>query len=263
MDLGLKGKVAMVAGASKGLGFAVAKVLAAEGAIVSMSSRNEEAIRGAAGIIRKQTGGNLLPVVADVRNRNDIENWHKLTSAEFGGVDLLYSNSGGPPAGSFSNLDDQAWQESFQLLLLSAIRLVRVVAPSMKARGGGSIVLSTSTSVKEPIPNLTLSNVLRASVSALAKSLSNELAPDNIRVNNAIPGRFDTDRVRELDTDRARKDGVSPEEQRRRMEAVIPLRRYGESEEFACAVAFLLSDAASYVTGTSLIVDGGMVRSAF
>lgn len=263
MDLNLKSKVAMVAGASRGLGFGVAKVLAAEGAKVSIASRNADAIQAAAAKIREQTGVTVFHVVADVRSAVDIERWCSATAHEHGGVDLLFANSGGPPAGGFLNLDDKAWQEAFELLVLSVVRLVRVVVPSMKVRGGGSVVLSTSSSVKEPITNLTLSNVLRASVSALAKNLSIELAGDRIRVNHAVPGRFDTDRVRELDTLRAQQEGISVAQQKERTTAVIPLHRYGDAEEYARAVAFLLSDAASYITGATLQVDGGMIRSVF
>lgn len=260
MDLGLKGKVAMVAGASRGLGLAVARALATEGAKVSMSSTNTVAITAAGNRIGEETGSDVLALQADVRSPEAILQWRDATLERFGGVDLLFTNSGGPPAGMFSALDDAAWQAGFELLVLSVIRMARAVIPSMQARGGGAMVFSTSASVKEPIPNLTLSNVLRGSVSSLSKTLAVELAADRIRVNQAIPGRIDTDRVRNLDEINARRMGIPLEEQQQRVLKSIPLGRYGEADEFGRAVAFLLSDAAAYITGATLQVDGGVIR---
>ena len=203
----------------------------------------------------------MLAVAADVRSAAAIESWRDATMGRFGGVDLLFTNSGGPPAGTFWDFDDRAWQDSFELIILGAIRMVRAVVPAMRSRGGGSIVLSTSSSVKEPIPNLTLSNVTRASVAALAKTLALEFGRDGVRVNHAIPGRIDTDRVRELDEINAKRAGISAAEQKDRVVHAIPLGRYGVTEEYARAVAFLLSDAAAYITGATLQVDGGIIRS--
>jgi 3-oxoacyl-[acyl-carrier protein] reductase len=261
MDLGLKGRVALVAGASRGLGFAVARALAAEGAAVSIGSREAGAIDKAAAAIRAETGGTVLAVAADVRSEAALAAWRDETVRRFGKLDLLFTNSGGPPAGKFADMDDAAWQNGFELLVLSAIRLARLAIPEMRKSGGGAILFATSSSVKEPIANLTLSNVLRASVSALAKTLALELAPDGIRVNQLIPGRIDTDRVRELDSINAKKAGLAIEEQQKRAAAAIPLGRYGRPEEFGRAAAFLLSDAASYLTGATLQVDGGAIRS--
>ena len=179
----------------------------------------------------------------------------------FGGIDLLFANSGGPPAGGFSSFDDKAWQDAFELLVMSVIRMVRVVLPSMRSRGSGSIVFSTSSSVKEPIPNLTLSNVARASVAALAKTLAREFAQDGIRVNIAIPGRIDTERIKQLDKINADRLGISLDQQQTNSIANIPLGRYGATDEYARAVCFLLSDAAAYITGANLQIDGGMIRS--
>jgi 3-oxoacyl-[acyl-carrier protein] reductase len=261
MDLGLSGKVAMVAGASRGLGYAVARALAEEGAIVSIASRNETAVRQAAARIEGETSASVLATAVDVRSADQITGWLQSTVERFGGVDLLLTNSGGPPAGGFNAFDDAAWHSAFELLLLSAVRMIRAVLPSMRARGGGSILVATSSSVKEPIPNLTLSNVLRASVAALAKTLARELAGDHIRVNQLIPGRIATDRLRELDQIGAQRAGISVEEQEQRMLANIPLGRYGRAEEFGRAAVYLLSGAATYVTGATLQVDGGAIRS--
>jgi 3-oxoacyl-[acyl-carrier protein] reductase len=257
MDLGLRGKVAMVGGASKGLGFAVAQALAAEGAIVSISSRNDAAIQAAAA----KLGGQTFAMAVDVKSAADIQKWATATIDRFGGVDLLLCNGGGPPAGPSLSFDDAAWQDAANLLLFSALRMIRAVVPSMTARGGGAILVSTSSSVKEPIPNLGLSTVLRASVSALAKTLALELAPSKIRVNQIIPGRLDTDRVRELDEINGKKQGISAAEAKAKSSAAIPMGRYGEADEFGRVGAFLLSNAASYMTGATVQVDGGQIRS--
>jgi 3-oxoacyl-[acyl-carrier protein] reductase len=260
VDLGLKGKVAMVAGASRGLGFAVARALAAEGARVSIGSRDEAKIDAAGKRIEADSPGEVLAMMADVRSAGSIAQWHARTVERFGGVDLLFVNAGGPPAGTALSFDDAGWQSAFELLVLSAVRMVRLAVPSMKSRGGGAIVVSTSTSVKEPIPNLALSNVVRSSVSALAKTLAIELAGDRIRVNHLMPGRIETDRIRELDAIRAEQLKVTPQEQQANQAKLIPLGRYGQPDEYANAAVFLLSDAARYITGASLQVDGGLLR---
>ena len=258
MDLRLKGKVAMVAGASRGLGFAVAQALAQEGAVVSIASRDEAAISAAG---RRFGTSEVLAMPVDVRSSDGIQRWAKATEDRFGGIDLLFANSGGPPAGAVLSFDDAAWQGAVELLLFSALRMVRATAPSMEARGGGAILVSTSSSVKEPISNLGLSTVLRASVSALAKTLALELAPVKIRVNQIVPGRIDTDRVRQLDEINGQKQGVSAELAKARSITAIPTGRYGQPEEFGRVAAFLLSDAASYMTGATVQVDGGLIRS--
>jgi 3-oxoacyl-[acyl-carrier protein] reductase len=260
MNLGLEKKVALIAGASKGLGYAVAHALAAEGAIVSISSRDEAAIAGAAARIERDTGATVLAMPVDVRSPDAIERWVKTSAERFGGIDALMTNSGGPPAGAALSFDDQAWQDAVDLLLFSALRMVRAAVPFMVERGGGAILMSTSSSVKEPIPNLGLSTVVRAAVSALAKTLSLELAAAGIRVNQIIPGRIDTDRVRHLDEVNAKKWGVSVDESKARSISAIPFGRYGEGDEFGRVGAFLLSGAASYMTGATVQVDGGAIR---
>jgi 3-oxoacyl-[acyl-carrier protein] reductase len=264
MDLGLTGKVAMVGGASRGLGFAVARALVAEGAQVSIASRDAARIDAAAKALREHApGAQVLAVPADLRTAAEITAWHEATIERFGGLDMLFVNTGGPPPGPALGFDDQAWQSAVDLLLLSAVRMVRLAVPVMSARGGGSILVATSSAVKEPIANLALSNVVRTSVAALVKTLANELAPQRIRVNNLVPGRIDTDRVRELDEGRAQAAGIPLDEQRRRMEATIPLGRYGAPDEFGKAAAFLLSDASAYTTGAFLQVDGGMIKGVW
>ena len=260
MDLGLKDKVAMVGGASKGLGFAVARALALEGARVSIASRDREGADAAADRIRQESGAEVLAQATDLSVADAIAGWHQSTVSRFGGVDLLFANTGGPPAGGALTFDDEAWRSAFELLVLSAVRTIRLVVPSMTARGGGAILVGTSSSVKEPIANLALSNVLRASVAALAKTLAIELAPSGIRVNNLIPGRIDTDRVRQLDAINAKRAGIAVDEQHQRMAATIPLGRYGQPDEFGRMAAFLLSDAAAYITGASVQVDGGLIK---
>ena len=250
----------MVGGASKGLGFAVARALAADGAHVSIASRNQQAIDAAARQIAENTGAPVLAIAADLASADAIARWHRATLDRFGGIDLLFTNAGGPPAGRVFDFDDAAWQSAFELLVLGVVRQIRLVVPSMHARGGGSILMSTSSAVKEPIANIALSNVLRASVAALAKTLALELAASHIRVNQLVPGRIGTDRVREIDEINAKKAGISADEQRQRSVSTIPMGRYGDPDEFGRVAAFLLSDAAAYVTGASLQVDGGMVR---
>jgi 3-oxoacyl-[acyl-carrier protein] reductase len=261
MDLGLKGKVVLVAGASKGLGYAVAKALAVEGAKVSISSRDETAIAEAAQRIQREAGSPVLSMPVDVRDKAAIDRWIAQSAGTFGGIDAIMTNSGGPPAGAAVSFDDQAWQDAADLLLFSTIRMVRAAVPHLEQRGGGAILVSTSSSVKEPIQNLGLSTVLRAAVSALAKTLALELAAKKIRVNQIIPGRIDTDRVRQLDEINAKKQGVSPEQAKQKAMAAIPMGRYGQAEEFGRVGAFLLSDAASYMTGATVQVDGGQIRS--
>ena len=186
----------------------------------------------------------------------------ELTEDRFGGVDLLFANGGGPPAGAALSFDDAAWQGAVDLLLFSALRMVRAAVPSMTARGGGAILMSTSSSVKEPIQNLGLSTVLRASVSALAKTLALELAASGIRVNQIVPGRIDTDRVRQLDEINGKKQGVSAEQAQRQIDGSrFRSDATDEPDEFGRVAAFLLSDAASYMTGATVQVDGGLIRS--
>ena len=264
MDLGLQGRVAMVAAASQGLGFATARVLAAEGARVAICSRRPEAIEEAARRIREATGAEVLASVCDVSRDEDVRRWVEQVERRFGQVDVLVNNAGGPKAGGFFEVGDADWYAAFDLNVMSVVRLIRYVVPIMRRTGrGGSIVTLTSTSLKEPIQGLVLSNAMRAAVAGLSKTLADELGRERIRVNVIIQGRFDTERVRSLDRIRADKEGIPVDEVVRRYSAAIPLGRYGDPEELARVIAFLASDAASYVTGAAWVVDGGMVRSVF
>ncbi|MCF7816854.1 MAG: SDR family oxidoreductase [Kiritimatiellales bacterium] len=263
MDLGLHGKVAMVAASSKGLGYGIARELAREGALVSIGSRTGSDVFDAAEVLIEETSGEVLPNVLDVSDPDSIALWVEKTIDAFGGVDMLVVNAGGPPAGNFDQFDDDAWQDAFELTLMSAVRMIRAVLPSMRTAGGGSILTITSSAVKEPIDFLLLSNVMRSGVTSLAKSLAQQLAPENIRVNNLMPGRIDTDRVQSLDERSAKARGLSVEEIKAANELGIPLRRYGTIEEFGRLGAFLLSDAASYITGQTIAVDGGAIKTVW
>ncbi len=263
MDLGLRGKVAMVAASSKGLGFGIARELAREGALVSIGSRTESEIHDAAETLTNETDGDVLANVLDAADPDSIIQWLENTVDAFGGVDILVVNAGGPPAGKFDDFADSDWQAAFELTLMSAVRMVRAALPYMREAGGGSILVLTSCSVKEPIDFLLLSNVMRSGVTSLAKSLSQQLAPENIRVNNLMPGRIDTDRVQSLDAMNAEAKDLPAEEIKAINELGIPLGRYGSIEEFGRLGAFLLSDAASYITGQTIAVDGGAIKTVW
>jgi 3-oxoacyl-[acyl-carrier protein] reductase len=260
MELNIEGKVFMVAASSKGLGFGIARELALNGATVCIASRTKDEVEAAAESLRKETEATVLASVFDASDPVSITKWIDETANAFERIDGLVVNAGGPPPGNFDDFSDEAWQSAFELTLMSAVRLIRGVLPHMRSGGGGSIITITSLSVKEPITSLLLSNVFRSGVASLVKSLANQLATENIRVNNLIPGRIDTDRVKSLDRNLAEKHGVPSEKVKQQNESTIPLRRYGTIEEFGKAGAFLLSEAASYITGASLTVDGGMLK---
>lgn len=263
MDLQIKGKVFLVAASSKGLGFGIAQELAKNGAIVCIASRTKAEIEKAAENLRKETGATIHASVFDAASEVSIKNWITEVETAFERIDGLVVNAGGPPPGNFDDFTDDDWQTAFNITLMSAVRLIRGVLPSMRSGGGGSILTITSMSVKEPVNRLLLSNVLRSGVTSLVKSLSNELAAENIRVNNLLPGRIDTDRVKSLDKINAEKSGVPVAEIKSKNEATIPLGRYGNIEEFGKAGAFILSPAASYITGVSLSVDGGIMKTVW
>ena len=259
MDLGLKDKVALVAASSKGLGYGVAKALAAEGAKVSLCSRTAADVTAAAETLAADYGVETLATACDVRKASDIQAWVDKTVAAWGSIDCLLVNAGGPPAKTVVELSDDDWGAAFELTLLSSARMIAMSIPHMKS--GASILTVTSGSVREPIPRLALSTVMRAGVAGLVKTLADELAGEGIRVNNLVPGRIDTDRVAQLDAISSAKQGISIEEVQKRSLAGIPLGRYGTIDDFGAAGAFLLSPAASYITGATLRVDGGAARS--
>ncbi len=257
MDLGLQGKVALVCAASKGLGYASALCLAREGARVAICSRSAEAIESAAKKIRQETGAEVLALTADVTHAADLERIVQETVAHFGALHILVPNSGGPPAGTFETLDEEKWQMALDSTLFSTTRLIRAALPHLKAEGWGRIVVITSTSVRQPIPGLLLSNSIRAGIVGLLKTLSQEFALYGITVNNVAPGSFATDRIAHLLNIRAKDAGISVEEARTMMEGRIPMSRLGQPEELGRVVTFLASEAGSYITGQTLLVDGG------
>ena len=261
--MGLQDKVALVAASSKGLGRAIAYGLAKEGARVAICARGEEALAQTAAEIEGATGSPVLAMVADLTNKQNIENLVARVVEEFGRLDILVTNAGGPPPGLFVELTDEKWEKAFQLTLMSAVRLCREVIPHMRRQGGGRIITMTSISVKQPVENLMLSNSLRLAVIGLTKTLANELAKDNILVNSVCPGWTRTGRVEELLQDRARRQGTSVEEEFAKIEKEIPLGRMGTSEEVANLVVFLASEKASNITGTAIQVDGGHVKGVY
>lgn len=260
MDLGLSEKIALVTASSRGLGKAVARRLAEEGAHVAICARGEEELAGTADEIREATGQGVLAIPADVSEPEAPDALVEATLGRFGRLDILVTNAGGPPPGAFLDFTPQEWEEAAQLTLMSAVRLCYAAAPVMKEQASGSILAMTSITVKQPLPNLVLSNSLRLGVTGLMRTLADELAPFGVRVNAICPGWTRTARVDRLLEDRARRAGTSPEEEAQNIAADIPVGRMGTAEEFAAVAAFLVSDAASFVNGVSLLVDGGMYR---
>lgn len=254
MDLGLAGKRLVVGGGSRGLGRAVAEALVTEGARVLLVGRDEDSLRRTAA----QLGPDAYPLVADLATAEGVDTVSAAVAISFGQLDGVLVNGGGPPAGTALDLDDEQWRHAYDLLLGGPLRLLRGLVPQLT--DGSAVLFVTSSSVRQPIPGLDASNVLRPGVAALVKTLARELAP-RVRVNSIAPGRIDTDRVRSLDRIRAQADGIELEEQVARAAAAIPMGRYGEPAELGRAAAFLLSPAASYITGAALQVDGGAIAA--
>ncbi|MDQ2664955.1 MAG: SDR family oxidoreductase [Gemmatimonadota bacterium] len=261
MDLGIGGKVGLVAAASRGLGRAVAEELAREGMDLIICARGAEALRETAVAIRAASGVRVVDVAADLSNPDDLARLTALALAEFGHVDVLVTNSGGPPAGPFESHSAAVWQEAIRQNLVSVVELTRAVLPGMKERRWGRIINVTSIAVKQPVDNLILSNSIRAAVTGFARTLANEVAPFGVTVNNVLPGYTRTQRVDDLARKNAELKGTSPDAERAVWEGQIPMARLGDPTEFAAMVAFLASDRASYTTGASIAVDGGWIRS--
>ncbi|HEV8472902.1 MAG TPA: SDR family oxidoreductase [Methylomirabilota bacterium] len=256
MDLGLRGKVTLVTAASKGMGKACAMAFGAEGARVAMCARTEADLKAAADEVRAATKAEVLAVTADVTKKDNVQALVERVTSQFGGVDVLVANAGGPARGFFEELSDEQWQQAFELSLLSVVRLIRAVLPGMQARKWGRVLTIQSVSVKQPLPDLLLSNAVRPGTAGLMKTLAGRFGKDGITFNTVCPGRIMTDRF----MSGLKTSGLSREEYLARGSAEIPLGRVGTPEEFANVIAFLASERASYVTGVAVQVDGGLVR---
>jgi 3-oxoacyl-[acyl-carrier protein] reductase len=260
LELGLKGKNALVVASSQGLGRAIAEQFVKEGTNVMLASRNEDQLREVKSELEKLGSGKVSFVRCDITNNDEIAAMVQQTAEEFGGIDILINNAGGPPAGSFEDMEDEDWQQSFELNLLSYIRIIREALPYLK-ENGGSIINIASSSIREPIPGLILSNTFRMGISGLAKTLANEFAPYNILVNTVAPGRIGTDRIKQLDKITAEKNNITPTDVAEKAKQSIPLGREGTPEEFANVIVFLASEGNTYMTGSSFFVDGGKLKS--
>lgn len=262
VDLGLRGRVAMVAAASKGLGRATAEALAREGCRLSICSRSTDNLDPARFAI-EAAGTDALAVACDVSSAQDLERWVDATVATFGQVDILITNTGGPPAAKFAQLSEEQWRAGIDSTLMNVIRLCKLVLPGMQKRKWGRIVNITSLVAKQPLELLTISSTLRAGLSALTKTLADQVALDNVLVNALLPGHILTDRQIHLNELRSKEQGVTMEQYAARVESSIPIGRFGRPDEIGEVIAFLCSERASYITGVSLQVDGGIIRSTF
>lgn len=260
MDFGVAGRVALVAASSKGLGKAVAEELAAEGVALVLCARGEAALRATADAIAQGYDVPVLAIAADVGKSGEAERVVREGIAKFGKIDILLTNSGGPPAGPFESLSKEAWDNATALVLSSVVAFCQAVVPGMKERRWGRILNVCSIAAKQPVDNLMLSNSIRAAVLGFARTLANEVARVGITVNNLLPGFTRTERMVELSEVTAQKDGITPEQALARYAATVPMGRMGEPREFAALAAFLASERASYITGQSIAVDGGWIR---
>ena len=261
MDLELSGKTAIVSAGSKGLGKAIALGLAMEGARVAICSRSPDNLSQAAQEIQAKAGSEVLAVPVDVLKPDAIPNFVDTVVQRQGKIDILVNNAGGPPMGTFADFEDEDWENAFNLTFMSVVRFVRAVLPHMRKTDGGRIINVTSTSVKQPLENLLLSNSIRPAVIGLAKTLATELAAENILVNNICPGSIFTDRIKDNVAAQVKSSGRTEESIMQDYETKIPLGRLGRPEELADLAVFLASPRASYITGATLQVDGGLIRS--
>ena len=260
MFLGLRGKTALVGAASKGLGYAIARELAMEGATIVICARTKEPLKAARDKIATETGAKVYAIQADLSKYDDVKRVTSTSIEKLGRIDVLVNNNGGPPAGPFETHDTAVWQEAFDQILRSAVEMSRAVIPGMKERHWGRIINVTSMAAKQPVDNLILSNSLRAAVHGFARTLANEVAEFGITVNNILPGYTRTERVESLAAATAKRDNVDAATVLNRFEKDVPMRRLGEPEEFAALAAFLASERASYITAQSIAADGGWVR---
>lgn len=263
MDLGLAGKAALVTGASKGLGFGAARALIEEGAAVAVCARGEAGLAGAVETLSRLGRGKVVGIAGDVSSREASERIARDAERSVGPVSILVANAGGPRPGSWNELDEAAWETAFQLTLMSAVRLARAVLPGMIERGWGRIVFITSTSVKQPIDGLLLSNVFRPGVIGFAKSLANDVGSHGVTVNCVCPGPYNTERIDEVLSQRAVRAGIDMGESKRRYLRGVPAGRFGEPIELGRMIAFLSSEQAAFVTGCAISVDGGSTRGLF
>jgi len=263
MDTGLKDKTVLITASSMGIGKAVAEMFAEEGCKIAVSSRSKENLLSTVAELKEKYSIEPFWSVCDLNKQKDIENTFSAVSAHFGNIDILVNNCGGPVTGLFQQLEEEDWNNAYEQVLLSAVRFSKLVLPGMMAKNWGRIINLTSISVKQPVDNLILSNSLRAGVTGFAKSLSNEIAKFNITVNNVAPGMTLTRRLYELAVVEAKERGKSHEEILVEMAKRIPLNRLGRPEEIASVVVFLASKQASYVTGVTIQVDGGYVKSVY
>ena len=264
MELGLKNKVALVPASSKGIGLGVAKVLAAEGCKVVVSSRNQDSISKTREVIVKETGNNnVFAMRADLTLKEDIDHLVDLATSRFGTIDILAYNTGPPKPGTFADLNDADWEQGVKLLLMSAVWLTKRVVPGMVQRKWGRLIYITSSTLRQPVPNLVLSNTVRLSLAGLSKSLALEYGLKGITSNGIMQGHILTDRQRQVAKDISSRSGKSVDEAMKQMLQDVPAGRYGMSEEVGHLVAFLASDKASYINGAMLAVDGGLIRSVF
>ncbi|GGP07545.1 SDR family oxidoreductase [Oceanobacillus neutriphilus] len=261
MDLKLKNKKVLVLASSKGIGREIANKYSEEGASVIIIGRNEETLKKTADEISTQTGREVIPFVTDVSKKEDINRLFAFVKEHFGVLDVLVSNAGGPPVINFETSDETAWYDAFELTLMSSVRAIKEAIPLMKENGQGRIIYIASSSIKEPISELLLSNIFRSGVQVLCKSLAEDYAKDQILINIVGPGKIDTDRLRSLDKKNAEKNQVELKEWQNKVQASIPIGRYGTPEEFAEAAVFLGSYRNTYITGQTLLIDGGFVKS--
>jgi len=261
MDLGLRGKTALVCGASSGLGRAIAEEFAAEGADLAICARSEGALEQAAAAIAKRRGVRVIPVAADLTQQAEIDRLVRRAQEDLGRIDILVSNTGGPPPGPFEAHDREAWSRAVDLLLHSAVELARLTLPGMKERKWGRIINVTSVAVKQPVYELILSNSVRAAVTGMARTLADQAGRDGVTVNNVMPGYTNTERLEQLAKNISERDGVSVEEVYERWANNTAVGRIAEPEDLAALVAFLASDRARMITGASIAVDGGSIKS--